>query len=83
MDGLVGVCAYGEADDGAEGDDAEAAEAGVGEDGAEDGEEVGERVPEVEHDGAGGRRHVVPLGEVEDHVGVQPERGHLLEHLVR
>ena len=75
--------AYKEADEGAEGDDPEAAEAGVGEHGAEDGEEVGDGVPVVEHDGGEGARHEVPLGEVQDHVGRQPERGHLLEGLVR
>ena len=75
--------AYKEADEGAEGDDPEAAEAGVGEHGAEDGEEVGDGVPVVEHDGGEGARHEVPLGEVQDHVGRQPERGHLLEDLVR
>ena len=75
--------AYAEADAGAEGDDAEPAEADVGEDAAEDGQEVGDGVPEVEDLGGDSAGHEVPLDEVQDHVGRQPERGHLLEDLVR
>ena len=75
--------AYEEADAGAERDDTEPAEAGVGKHGAEDGQEVGDGVPEVEDDGGDSAGHEVPLGEVQDHVGRQPERGHLLEDLVR
>lgn len=39
-------------------------------------------MPEVEDDGGKGVGHEIPLGEVQDHVGRQPERGHLLEYLV-
>jgi len=81
MEPIVG--AYAEADAGAEGDDAEPAEADVGEDAAEDGQEVGDGVPEVEDLGGDSAGHEVPLDEVQDHVGRQPERGHLLEDLVR
>ena len=73
---------YNQAGDGAKRDGHEPAEVHVGDDGAGDGREVRYRAPHEQHRLGGDGAQVVLVGQVRDHVGVEPESSNFLQHLI-
>lgn len=69
-------------EEGGDEDGPEAADKGVGEEGAEQGRQAGSAAEVCEGGGCLGERHVQLLGQVAHHVGGEPHHGELLRRLV-
>jgi hypothetical protein len=78
----VPQCTYGLVDDGRGGDGPEPADAGVGEEGTDEGRRGGGAAEVGERGGGLRQRHVQLSGQVRQHVGRETHHGELLRHLV-